>query len=34
LKYPQPGFVEMDEEVLWQQAQDVIKESIHSKRSQ
>jgi len=30
LIYPQPGFVEMDEFLIWQQAQDVIKEAISS----
>jgi putative glycerol kinase 5 len=28
LLYPNPGWVEMDENVLWQQAQDVIKDAI------
>ena len=30
LIYPQPGFVEMDEMLIWQQAQDVIKDAISS----
>jgi len=30
LLYPQPGFVEMDEMLIWQQAQDVIKDAISS----
>lgn len=28
LLYPQPGWVEMDENVLWQQVQEVVKEGI------
>lgn len=28
LLYPHPGWVEMDEELIWQQAQDVIKDAI------
>jgi len=30
LLYPHPGFVEMDEMLLWQQVQDVIKDAISS----
>ena len=26
--YPRPGFVEMDEMLVWQQAQDVVKDAI------
>jgi len=31
LLHPKPGFVEMDENVIWQQAQDVIRDAISSK---
>jgi glycerol kinase len=32
LLFPQPGWVEIDENELWQQAQDVIKDALAGKK--